>query len=261
MGSRHTWASGGMAVGFLSAVLFVRPPAAARDVHAEYIKYASGADSITAYLAYPERRDPGPGLLVVHEIFGLSDFVRGAAERLAQEGFVALAPDLLSRRGGTPQSPDSARRLVASLNQDTITQDLDAAYDYLKSLKAVRPAKIGIIGFCWGGGVTFPYAVHNRSLGAFVVCYGPTPKPSEVDYMKVPGFGVYADRDVRVNQGLQDLATVLSKYRVDYRFNIYPGVGHGFLRTREDPKIADRAWGDVIRFLRGQLGGGPKPGD
>jgi carboxymethylenebutenolidase len=247
-----------MAVGFLSVALLGRPMRTSQDVHAEYVKYASGADSITAYIAYPERRTIGPGLILIHEIFGLSDFVRGATERLAREGFVVLAPDLLSRYGGTPASPDSARRLIASLKRDDITKDLDAGYAYLKGLKSVQDTHIGLIGFCWGGGEAFPYAVHNRELGAFVVCYGPTPKMSEIDYMKVPGFGAYADKDVRVNQGLADLNAALISYRVDYKFKIYPGVGHGFLRTRENPKVADQAWGDVVRFLRGHLGGGPK---
>jgi carboxymethylenebutenolidase len=260
MGSRQGWASGGVAIGFLSVVLLVQPVHTSRDIHAEYIKYASGADSITAYIAYPERRESGPGLLVIHEIFGLSDFVRDAAERLAREGFVVLAPDLLSRFGGTPASPDSARRLIASLKREVITQDLDAGFAYLKGLKAVQDTHIGVIGFCWGGGEAFPYAVHNRGLAAFVVCYGPTPKASEIDYMKVPGFGVYADKDIRVNQGLSDFSGALTQYHVEFKFKIYPGVGHGFLRTREDPKIADQAWGDVIRFLRGRLGGGPKTG-
>jgi carboxymethylenebutenolidase len=244
----------------LSAVLLVQPTRGSRDIHAEYIKYASGTDSITAYIAYPEVAKPSPGVLVIHEVFGMSEFVRTAAERLAKEGFVALAPDLLSRRGGTPASADSARRLIASLSRDTITRDLDAGFAYLKNLRSVRPTSIGVIGFCWGGGVAFPYAVHNRSLAAFVVCYGPTPNRSEVDFMQVPGYGVYADKDVRVNQGLQDLAVYIEQYHLDYKFTIYAGVGHGFLRTREDPKMAEAAWVDIMRFLRKRLGGSPKAG-
>src|SRR2546428_262479 len=90
-----------------------------RDVHAEYVKYLSGKDTITGYLAYPERKDPAPGVVVIHEIFGMSDFIRQTTEQLAKDGFVALAPDLLSRRGGTPPATDDARKLLAGLNPDT----------------------------------------------------------------------------------------------------------------------------------------------
>src|SRR5690242_12737105 len=140
------------------------------DIHSEYVKYVSGRDTITAYLAYPERKDRAPAVIVIHEIFGMSDFVRQTTEQLARDGFVAIAPDLLSRRGGTPASPDDARKLIASLNADTLTQDLDATVAYVKQLKAVRPDRVGVIGFCWGGGQSFRYATNNPSLRAFVVC-------------------------------------------------------------------------------------------
>ena len=259
MGTKAVWRSGGLAVGMVLgamaglAVSFLsaRPPdRPTADVHAEYIKYASGSDSISAYIAYPERADAAPAVLVIHEIFGMSDFVRDATQRLAQRGFVALAPDLLSRRGGTPVSPDDARKLVASLNPDTITQDLDAAATYLQGLKAVNGAKIGVIGFCWGGGESLRYAAHNQSLSAFVMCYGPVPK-TYLDFarIKATGFGVYADRDGRVTQGVYNLVRDLHKADVDYRFRVYENTAHGFLRTREPPAAAQEAWENIISFL------------
>ena len=223
------------------------------DIHAEYVKYASGADSITAYVAYPQRADPAPGIIVIHEIFGMSDFVRSTTEDLAKAGYVALAPDLLSRRGGTPASPDSARRLVASLNPDTITQDLNAAFAYLRGLKAVQPEAIGVIGFCWGGGESFRYATNNPSLRAFVVCYGPAPDLADVHRIRAPGLGVYADRDSRINPDLYNLATALHDANVYYRFKQYFKTTHGFLRTRENKKSADQAWSDIKAFLRATL--------
>src|SRR6266571_5713706 len=146
------------------------------DIHTEYAKFPSGRDTITAYLAYPERKDPAPVVVVIHEIFGMSDFIRQTTEQLAKDGFVAIAPDLLSRRGGTPASQDSARKLIATLNPDTVTQDLDATRRYLNSLRPVRANEIGVIGFCWGGGQSFRYATNAPELKAFVVCYGPSPK-------------------------------------------------------------------------------------
>jgi carboxymethylenebutenolidase len=246
---------GGLVLGAMAAVavsfLSARPAA---DVHAEYVKFASGSDSISAYIAYPERPDPAPAVLVIHEVFGMSDFVRDATQRLAERGFVALAPDLMSHRGGTPASPDDARKLVATLNADTITQDLDAAAAYLRGLKAVDSAKIGVIGFCWGGGESLRYAAHNQSLRAFVVCYGPVPKTYfDFSRIKATGFGVYADRDGRVTQGVYNLVRDLQKVDVHYRFKIYPNTGHGFLRTREPPAVAQEAWEDIISFLNVRL--------
>src|SRR2546430_17247759 len=144
-------------VGGLMGVLLYRPrPSSAilarPDIHSEYVKFLSGRDTITAYLAYPERKDPAPAVVVIHEIFGMSDFIRQTAEQLAKDGFVAIAPDLLSRRGGTPASGDSARKLIAQLDTDTLTKDVDAMVAYVKRLKAVRPDRVGVIGVCWGGG-------------------------------------------------------------------------------------------------------------
>src|SRR6266850_2406578 len=131
-----------------------------------------------------------------------TDFIRQTTEQLAKDGFVAIAPDLLSRRGGTPSSPDSARKLIATLNADTITQDLDATRAYLKTLQPVRSGEIGVIGFCWGGGQSFRYATNAPELKAFVVCYGPSPNPADMAKIRAKGLGVYAENDARINAGL-----------------------------------------------------------
>src|SRR6267378_4346151 len=130
-------------VGGLGVLLSISPTVQRSDIHAEYVKYLSGKDSITAYLAYPERRDPAPGVIVIHDIYGMSDRLRPAVELLAREGFVAIGPDLLSRKGGTPASSDDARRIVSGLNPDTLTMDLDGAAAYLRTLRAVRADRIG----------------------------------------------------------------------------------------------------------------------
>src|SRR6266550_496632 len=194
----------------LAALCRLLPPVAAfgsSDIHSEYVKYLSGKDTVTAYIAYPERPQPAPAVIVIHEIFGMSDFIRQTTEQLAKDGFVAIAPDLLSRRGGTPASQDSARKLIATLNADTVTQDLDATRRYLNSLRPVR----------------------------------------------AKGLGVYAENDARIDAGLPDAAAAMRAAGKEYPYAIYPGVGHGFLRTREKPEVADSAWHAVIRFFRGQL--------
>src|SRR2546429_8329664 len=175
---------------FLSDGPTVRP---SDDIHAEYVKYPSGKDTITGYLAYPERRDPAPGVVVIHEIFGMSDFIRQTTEQLAKDGFVALAPDLLSRRGGTPTSTADARKLIAGLNPDTVTLDLDASVAYLRTVQAARRDRIGGIGLCWGGGPSFRASTHNPALGAFVVCYRPRPEAAAIPRVPASGLGVYAD--------------------------------------------------------------------
>ena len=260
---RYGAVAGGMALcaaGLVAAAAHYRPlppvTASSRsDIHAEYVKYVSGRDTVTAYLAYPERRERAPAVIVIHEIFGLSDFIRQTTEQLAKDGFAAIAPDLLSRRGGTPASADSARRLIVSLPPDSVTLDLDATAAYLRTLRAVGADRIGVIGFCWGGGQSFRYATNSPALRAFVVCYGPAPNVADLARIRARGLGVYAENDARINAGLSDVAAALQQGGKDYRYTVYPGVGHGFLRTRENPAVADSAWAAVIRFFRGQLGG------
>src|SRR2546430_1004441 len=217
------------------------------DIHSEYVKFVSGRDTITAYLSYPERRDPAPAVIVIHEIFGMSDFIRQTTEQLAKDGFVAIAPDLLSRRGGTPASPDSARKLIATLNPDTVTMDLNAAAAFLKTVRAARRDRVGVIGFCWGGGQSFRYATNNPSLRGFVVCYGPGPEALAVARIRARGLGVYPAKDARIAAGLPAVDAAIRTYGKSYRHTVYPGGGHGFLRTRERPEVADSAWRDGIR--------------
>src|SRR6266550_3485774 len=209
---RYGAVGGGIVLGAVFAAALSRPlppPTAGYhpDIHSEYVKFLSGKDTVTAYIAYPERPQPAPAVIVIHEIFGMSDFIRQTTEQLAKDGFVAIAPDLLSRRGGTPASQDSARKLIATLNADTVTQDLDATRRYLNSLRPVR----------------------------------------------AKGLGVYAENDARIDAGLPDAAAAMRAAGKEYPYAIYPGVGHGFLRTREKPEVADSAWHAVIRFFRGQL--------
>lgn len=240
----------------LAAAALVAAFAAPRapDIHAEYVKYVSGTDTITAYLAYPERPDPAPAVIVIHEIFGVSDFIRQTTEKLAQDGFVALAPDFLSRRGGTAAVGDSARRLISALPPEQVNADLEASQGYLKSLKAVRRDAVGVIGFCWGGGQSFRYATNNGELKAFVVCYGPSPRAEDISRIRARGLGVYAENDARINAGLPDALAALQQAGKNYQHAIYPGVGHGFLRSRDNPAVADSAWGVVIQFFRESLG-------
>jgi carboxymethylenebutenolidase len=117
----------------------------------------------------------------------------------------------------------------------------------------VRANAIGVIGFCWGGGQSFRYATNAPDLKAFVVCYGPAPSTADMPRINAKGLGVYAENDARINAALPDAAAAMREAGKDYQYTVYPGVGHGFLRTRDNAGVADSAWNAVIRFFRAQL--------
>ncbi|HKV72585.1 MAG TPA: dienelactone hydrolase family protein [Gemmatimonadales bacterium] len=238
----------------LPAWRIATPRTAPADIHTEYVKYLSGKDSITAIVAYPERKDAAPGVIVIHEIFGMSDFVKDRVTQLAKDGFVAIAPDLLSRRGGTPPTQDQAVQMIRGLNPDTLTQDLDATYRFLRGIRAVRADRIGVIGFCWGGGQSFRYATNNPELKGFVVCYGPGPDSASLARLKAPGLGVYAEKDARISLSVPATDSMMRKLGKAYQYRIYPGVGHGFIRSRDIPAVTDTAWSNIIDFFRAKLG-------
>ena len=239
------------AVALGAAAAVPRPPAA--DIHGEWVKYAgTGGDSVQAYLAFPERSDPAPAVIVIHENRGMTDWVQAVADSLAAAGFVAIAPDLLSRHGGTAAQED-ARRTLGRLVPDSITVDLDATYAFVRTVKAARADALGVIGFCWGGSQSFRYATNNPALKAVVVCYGGGPNVEHVGRIGAPVFGVYGENDARINAGIPDIERAMVAAGKAYTKTTYPGAGHAFLRTREPADVADGAWRDIIGFLEKEL--------
>lgn len=232
--------------------------AATPTTHGEWISIARGGDSIRAYIAYPERRSKAPAVIVIHEIFGLTDWEPTVADRLAGAGFVAVVPDLLSSRFGmTPASQDSGRKLIAQLEPDAITADLDAVYAWLDTLPAVAAGEIGTIGFCWGGGQSFRYATSNPRLQAAVVCYGPAPDSAALARIAAPVLGVYGENDARINADLPRVEQTLRALGKDFTPRTYPGTGHGFLkpgRAGYGTPAADSAWAHILGFYRRTLG-------
>lgn len=224
------------------------------DIHSEWTKYVgAGGDTVKAYLAYPERADAAPAVIVIHEIFGMSDWIKSVTEDLAQHGYVAIAPDLLTRRGGTEKLTD-VRKAISDLPPDSITVDLNATFDYLRTLKAVRGDAIGVIGFCWGGGQSFRYATNNARLKAAVVCYGPGPDAAAMSRISAPVFGVYGEKDARITAAVPDVEQAMKAAGKSYRYTVYPGTGHGFVRTRDVPEQADKAVGDILAFFAEKIG-------
>ena len=226
--------------------------------HGEWIYIKRGRDSVRAYVAYPERKTKAPAIIVIHEIFGLTDWEPKVADRLAKEGFVAILPDLLSSKHRfTPADPDSGRKLVGQLEPERVTADLDAVYAYVNGLPAVAKDQIGSIGFCWGGGQSFRYATNNPKLRAAVVAYGPAPDTADLKKIRAPVLGIYGENDERINANLPDVTAAMQSAGKTFTSEVYPGTGHGFLkpgRQGSDGPQVEKAWARILEFYRARLG-------
>ncbi len=227
--------------------------------HGEWVRYVNAhGDSVRAYVAYPERKNPAPAIIVVHEIFGLSDWEPTIADRFAGEGYVAIAPDLLSSRyGSTDAVKDSATRLVSSLPDSQVVGDLDATYDYVNGLPATERGNVGVIGFCWGGGTTWKFASANHGLKAAVACYGPVTDTSILATVTAPVFALYAENDLRVTGMRPAIAAAMQNHHKSFVSDLYKGAGHGFLKPgRNGYGTAEyhRALNDIDAFFAKRLG-------
>jgi carboxymethylenebutenolidase len=226
--------------------------------HGEWIYIKRGQDSIRAYVAYPERKTKAPAVIVIHEIFGLTDWEPTVADRLAKEGFVAILPDLLSSKYGiTPADPDSGRKLIGQLEPKRITDDLNAVYAYVNGLSSVAQDQIGTIGFCWGGGQSFRYATNNPKLRAAVVAYGPAPDTADLKKIQAPVLGIYGENDERINASLPIVTAEMQSAGKTFTSEVYPGTGHGFLKPGRQgsngPQV-EKAWARILEFYRARLG-------
>jgi carboxymethylenebutenolidase len=242
----------------ITAVLRRGPSLDPVTTHGEWVMISTPTgNSIRAYVAYPERRDRAPAVIVIHEIFGLTDWEPTVGDRLAGKGYVAIVPDLLSSRfGPTPPASDSARKLMALLVPDQVTADLDAVYAYVNALPAVRTDRVGVMGFCWGGGQTFRYATNNPRLRAAVVCYGPNPDTTTLARVQAPVLGVYGENDARINGMLPTVARIMQGLGKSFVADSYPGTGHGFLkpgRRGYDTDQVDKAWTKIESFFKENL--------
>jgi carboxymethylenebutenolidase len=236
----------------------LRPGPDSVTTHGEWVKIKKGNETIRAYVAYPERKTRAPAIIVIHEIFGLTDWEPTVADRLAKEGYVAIVPDLLSsKHGKSPTNPDEGRKLIGDLEPDRITADLDATYAYVNGLPAVAKDQIGTIGFCWGGGQSFRYATNNPRLRAVVVAYGPAPDTADFRRINAPVLGVYGENDERINSSLPDVAAKMGAAGKTFNYENYPGTGHGFLkpgRQGSDGPQVEKAWTRILQFYRARLG-------
>lgn len=232
--------------------------------HGEWVKVdAGGGDGVNAWLVYPERSDKAPVVVVIHEIFGLTAWVRSVTDQLAAEGFVAIAPDLLSGKGphgggSNSVDRDEAIALVRDLDRKEVVRRLNATAEYATSRPAAT-SKFGVVGFCWGGSTSFAYATAQPGLSAAVVYYGTSPDAAELAKIRAPVLGLYGGDDARVNQTIPAAEAEMKKLGKSYEHEIYDGAGHGFLRQQEgregaNAKAAEKAWPRTITFFRKHLG-------
>ncbi|MGH7546423.1 MAG: dienelactone hydrolase family protein [Gemmatimonadota bacterium] len=238
---------------------------AASSRHGEWVwvKTAAG-DSVSAWIVYPERKEKAPVVVVIHEIFGLTDWIRGVADQLAADGFIAIAPDLLSGKGpdggGTASvDRDGAVRLVRSLERDEVVARLRAVARYATSRPAATD-RYATIGFCWGGSTSFYFATADPELDAAVVYYGGSPDTERLASVRAPVLGLYGGDDARVNATIAPAQEEVKRLGKAYEPNIYDGAGHGFLRAQEgrdgaNLRATEQAWPRTVRFLRQHLGG------
>ncbi|MHB1313683.1 MAG: dienelactone hydrolase family protein [Gemmatimonadaceae bacterium] len=236
---------------------------AASTRHGEWVKIAwekGSADSLMAWVVYPETRKKAPVVVVIHEIFGLSTWVRGVADQLAADGFIAVAPDLLSRARGGPSADelrsDSATKLIRGVSVAEMNRGVAASANYGLSLPAASK-KYGVVGYCWGGSASFNHAVfNNKGLGAAVVYYGTSPAKDSMPRIQAPVLGLYGGNDARVNATIPVADTTMRELRKSYTYNIFDGAGHGFLRAQDQPanlEAAKKAWPLTIEFFRKNL--------
>jgi carboxymethylenebutenolidase len=222
------------------------------------IKMAGAQAPIKTFIVYPERKEKAPVVIVIHEIFGLSDWIKGVADQLAEDGFIAVAPDLLSGMGpsggGTEELGEKATQVIRNLTpQDTIAK-LNAVRDYAIKLPAAN-GKSASVGFCWGGAVSFNYAAAQPGLNAAVVYYGTSPDAAAYANIKAPVLGLYGGNDSRVNATIPTAEAEMDKLGKVYEKHIFEGAGHGLLRQQSgqngaNMKATQQSWPLTIEFIQ-----------
>jgi carboxymethylenebutenolidase len=226
------------AVASLQAQDWAKARLEASPRHREYVTLKHGSRSLQAYVAYPEVKTKAPVVILIHEIFGLSDWAKEMADELAGQGFIVVAPDLLSgygpNGGGSSEfaNQDATVKAVSGLDPEGVKADLDAAADYGKHLPAAN-GKLATVGFCWGGGTAFAFAGHRKDLSASFVFYGPG--PADVSAINAPVYGFYAGNDARIGATVPGTVAAMKAAGKSYEPVTYDGAGHGFMRAGEDP--------------------------
>ena len=225
-------------------------------IAADRVSYQGATGDVAGYLARPKLAEKAPAVIVIHENRGLNPYVEDVTRRLAVAGFIAMAPDLLSPLGGTPQDADKARELIGKLDPDKTVNNLIGGMSFLMAHRYSN-AKVGAIGFCWGGGMTNRLAIKAPDLRAGVVFYGPSPDPALVTTIKAPLQLHYAGLDKNVNAKVPAYEEALKKAGKSYELFMYENVNHAFHNDtsaeRYNKEAADLAWNRSVEFLKKNL--------
>lgn len=221
--------------------------------HHEWVELQSGGRTLKAYVVYPEVKAKAPAVLVIHEIFGLTDWAKELADEIAAAGYLAIVPDLLSAPDGkdTQSYPDkeAAIKAVSALKAGQVLPDLDAAAEYVRKLPACD-GTLAVTGFCWGGGWSFRYANHNPKLKAAFVFYGTGPsEKAEAEKIACSVYGFYGEEDARIGATIPKTEEIMKSLGKTYEPVTYKGAGHGFMRAGDAPdanpanrEARDKAW-------------------
>ena len=211
--------------------------------HREWVTLKHDGRSVETFVVYPESKAKTPVVLVIHEIFGMTDWVQDLADQLAEAGYIAVAPDLLSGMGPNggrssdfPQG--KATEAVSHLNPDQVTADMNAAADYGKKLGASN-GKLFVTGYCWGGGQSFRFATNRGDLAAAFVFYGPPPDKDAMARIKAPVYSFYAGDDARIGATLPETMQNMKAVGKTFEPVTYEGAGHGFMRAGEAPDASE----------------------
>jgi carboxymethylenebutenolidase len=221
--------------------------------HREWVGVKHDGRSIETFVVYPESKDKRPVVMIIHEIFGMTDWVQDLSDQLAEAGYIVVAPDLLSGKGPNGGRTDSFAEgkeleAVRALNPDEVTADLNAVADYGKKLPASN-GKLYVAGFCWGGGQSFRFATNRSDLSAAFVFYGSPPEKADMTKISAPVYGFYAENDARIGATIPDAQQAMKAAGKTYEPVTYKDAGHGFMRAGEAPdaspgnkKAREDAW-------------------
>ena len=221
--------------------------------HGEWVTVTGVAqDKVQAFVVYPERSGPAPVLVLIHEIFGLTDWARAVADRFAAEGFLVIAPDFVEGKTG-----DAARGALARLDPALIAARLEASRKYATALPAATKT-FGVVGYCWGGGIAFNWAVAQPDLAAVVGFYGTAPTTADLARIHAPVLALYGGSDARVTSTMAPFRDEMARLGKRYEAEVYEGAGHAFLRQQSGMNganlaAAQKAWPRSVAFLRAAL--------
>lgn len=229
--------------------------------HQEWVTLSQGDREFRAFVVYPEKSEKTKAIIVIHENRGLNEWEMLFADKLAAEGYLVIAPDLISNTKGKKrtsdfENPDAARDALYDLDPSQVTADLEAAYNYIRN-EASSTGEVAVIGFCWGGSQTFRYATNNPNITQAHVFYGTAPDDAEaLAKIKAPVYGYYGGDDNRVNATIERTEKQLNEANIPFEYKIYEGAGHAFMKSAHQPETStanrqahDQAWKRLLNLL------------